>query len=374
MPLFLLVYLAYVSIALPDNVGGITWPFVRLDLRQPIEALGVVVPFGVAGYVVSSSSAASLLARAGAGWVLALSTALSAGALTVYALAGAFWVVLLAVLLGGLASGAIDSALNVYAARHFRARHMSWMHACYCLGAAAGPAAATVLLADGRSWRWPYVVLAASQMLLAVTFAGTARRWGPPATASTRPERPPWPPPRVLWPSLTAFALQSGIEAGTGIWAYVYLTTSRGLAGGPAALTVSAFWAAMFAGRVVVGQWGERVGTRRLLRLGAWGMPAGAAFVVIPGPGWTASLGVVVIGFAAAPMFPLLTLTTSERVGETHADRTIGLQMAASSAAGAVLPGAVAATLISLYGVAVIGPFLAVLTVAMCLIHRRLRD
>ncbi|MFI9596040.1 MFS transporter [Nonomuraea sp. NPDC052265] len=373
MPLFFLAYVAYVSIALPDNVGGITWPLVRLDLGQPIEALGVVVPFGVAGYVVSSSSTAFLLARTGVGWLLALSAALSAGALAVYALAQAFWVVLFAVFLGGLASGAIDAALNAYAVRHFGARRISWMHACFCVGAAAGPVAATGLLADGRSWRWVYAGLAALQALLAVTFAGSAKRWIPSSTpAPAHRAKRPRSGPRTLWPSLAAFALQSGIEAGTGIWAYVHLTAGRGMPDGPAGLTVAGFWGAMFVGRIVVGHGTKQGGTRRSLLLGVSGMLLGAVLVAVPGPAWPAAAGVVVIGLAAAPMFPLLTLTTSERVGEAAAERVIGLQMATSSAAGAVLPGAVAGALVGAFGVGVIGGFLVVLAGAMCLLYRRL--
>jgi MFS family permease len=93
---------------------------------------------------------------------------------------------------------------------------------------------------------------------------------------------------------------------------------------------------------------------------------------MVPGPAWTASLGVVVLGLSAAPVFPLLTLTTSERVGAANADRTIGLQMAASSAAGAVLPGAVVGMLVTVFGPAVIGPFLVLLAGAMCLLDGRL--
>ncbi|MEU1725829.1 MFS transporter [Nonomuraea sp. NPDC005692] len=372
MPLFFLAYVAYVSIALPDNVGGITWPSVRLDLGQPVEALGLVVPFGVAGYVASSSATAFLLARTGVGGLLALSAALSGAALAAYGAARAFWVVLLAVFLGGLASGAIDTALNAYAVRHFGARRISWMHAGFCLGAAAGPGAATWLLADGRSWRWVYAGLAALQVALAVTFAVSAKRWIPPATPARTHRTRPRPGARALWPSLAAFTLQSGVEAGTAIWAYVHLTAGRGMPDGPAGLTVSAFWGAMFAGRIVVGHGTRRGGTRRFLSLGAWGMFVGALLLAVPGPGWLASAGVVLIGLAAAPMFPLLTLTTSERVGEAATERVIGLQMATSAAAGAVLPGAGAGALVGVFGVGVIGVFLVVLAGGMCLLRGRL--
>ena len=67
-------------------------------------------------------------------------------------------------------------------------------------------------------------------------------------------------------------------------------------------------------------------------------MAAGALLVALPGPGWLAVTGLGIIGFAAAPVFPLLTLTTAERVGAAHADRAIGLQIAGAGLGGALVP------------------------------------
>jgi MFS family permease len=369
----LLAYLAYISLALPDNVGGVAWPSIRLDVDQPLGALGIIVPFGVTGYVVSSSATGFLLARRGVGWLLTWSTALSAAGLAMLGLADAFWVVLACVFLAGLTSGAIDTALNAYAASRFSARHITWMHAFYCVGAMAGPAAFVVLLSAGVSWRWAYAGLAVAQGLLAVAFGLTAKRWthAPADRERQKGERPSL---RVLWPSLATYGLQSGVESGTGIWAFVYLTDGRGMAAGPAGLTVSAFWAMMLAGRIAVGHWADPVGPRRMLAIGVAGMLAGAALAAAPGPAWLASVGIAVVGFAAAPMFPLLTLTTAGRVGRDHADRVIGLQFATSSAAGAVIPGATIGLLVAAFGPRVVGPFLALLAVGLCLVYWRLRS
>ena len=47
------------------------------------------------------------------------------------------WVVAAAFVLGGTAFGLIDSGLNAFAAGHFDAREINWMHASYGLGAVA---------------------------------------------------------------------------------------------------------------------------------------------------------------------------------------------------------------------------------------------
>lgn len=369
--LLLLAYLAYISISMPDNVGGVAWPSVRLDVDQPLGALGLFVPFGVTGYVLSASATGFLLARMSVGWLLTWMTALSAAGLAVYAMAGHFWILLVCAFVSGITSGAVDSALNAHAARRFSARHITWMHAFFCLGAMLGPALFVVLLSAGVTWRWTYAGLAVMQGLLAIAFGLTVKRW---ADAAPEPRRSgPLPSARVLWPSLATYALQCGFESGTAIWAFVYLTEGRGMAAQPAGLTVSAFWAMMLIGRIAMGHWADRVGPTRLLTFGVAGMLFGAVLLAVPGPAWWAAVGVAVIGFAAAPMFPLLTLTTKDRVGAEHADRVIGLQFATAGAAGAVIPGATIGLLVSGFGPAAIGPFLAGLSALLCLVFWRLR-
>ena len=90
----------------------------------------------------------------------------------------------------------------------------------------------------------------------------------------------------------------------------------------------------MVVGRVAQGLVAERLGSRPVLHASLLGMAAGSALVAAPGPGWLAVGGLVVVGFAAAPVFPLLTLTTVDRVGAEHADRAIGMQMAAAGLGG----------------------------------------
>ncbi|MFC7550399.1 hypothetical protein [Plantactinospora sp. GCM10030261] len=98
------------------------------------------------------------------------------------------------------------------------------------------------------------------------------------------------------------------------------------------------------------------------------GMAAGAAVVAVPGPGWLAAVGMAVIGFAAAPVFPLITLTTRDRVGAGHADRTIGVQIGAAGLGGALLPAGIG-VLLGRYGPEALGPLLTVLSLLMCVFY-----
>jgi MFS family permease len=356
-----LAFLAFFAIALPDGVLGVSWPSMRLDLNVPLGALGIMLPFGVVGSILSSSATGFVLGRIGIGWLLAVSTALAGTALFIQSLATAFWVVVAASCLFGAGSGAIDTGLNAHVARRFKARQITWLHACYGLGAASGPLIVAGSAGLGLSWRWAFAAVAAAQGGLALAFALTAQGW----TDRTAP--PPQPArqavrsvPRMALPGIALFAVHNGLEATTSLWAFVYLTGARGLRATTAALVVSGYWLALLLGRVMLGPVADRTGVRPVLLTCLGGIVVGAALLFLPGPAATA--GVLTLGLAVAPVFPLLTLTTKDRVGEAHADRVIGLQVAAGAAGATAFP-AVIGVAIGRVGAGILAPCLVLLAI-----------
>jgi fucose permease len=370
MPSFLLACLAFLGISMPDGLLGVAWPSMRVDLRVPIGALSILLPLEVAFSMLSSASTGVLLARVGLGRLLALSMAATGLALFGQALAPAFWLVLLAGVLYAIGNGAIDTGLNAHAARRFTARQITWMHAVYGLGAASGPLLFAAMAGGGLSWRWTFGVVAGLQVLLAVAFAATARAWETPAPdgavapggavdpAPDRGTRSGLRIPAVVLPGAVLFALQTGVESATALWAFVFLTEARGVAFELAAATASGYWAALLVGRLVLGPVADRTGPRPVQLAGLAGMAGGAVLLLLPGA--VAVAGIVLIGLSAAPMYPLLTLTTKDRVGAELADRAIGVQSAASSLGSASLP-ALIGLLIGPLGAGVIGPCVLVL-------------
>ena len=303
----------------------------------------------------------------------------------------------------GLGFGSLDTALNVHAARHFGARDINWMHASYGLGATAGPLLVTILLADGLGWRRVYGIMALVLAVLACVLTLTRRHWQPPTAAQAAaaqaaaaqaaaaqaavlqavaqetaarqaPARPAAARPAAARPAergrpraaaylgvLTFAAVETGIESAAGIWGYLFLTAGRGLPDEAAGVAVSAYWAMMFAGRVVLGPIAERLGPARVLAAAIAGVPVGAALMTVPGPGLLAVAGLMTLGLAAAPVFPLLTLTTGQRAG---ASQLVSLQVAASAVGGAALPAGLGLA-IGAAGAWVLAPALLVLGLAM---------
>jgi fucose permease len=173
----------------------------------------------------------------------------------------------------------------------------------------------------------------------------------------------------AVWFGAATFAVYVAVEVAAGLWAFLLLTTGRGMTPAAAGFCVSVYWGSLFLGRVAQGLLAERLGTRPVLLGGMVGMAVGSGLVAVPGPAWLAVTGLAVLGFAAAPVFPLLTLTTAERVGRRHADRAIGVQIAAAGLGGALIPSGFG-VLIGRASVEALGPALLVASLVMLALHR----
>jgi fucose permease len=362
VPALFLSCLAYLSVALPGSTLGLLWPSMRLSFGVPVGALGILLIPGITASVIASAVTGRL--RLPIGPLAAASTLLIALALAGEAAAPSLWVMAVGTVLFGIGFGALDTALNAHAARHFGAREINWMHASYGLGATMGPLLVTAMLSAGWGWRRTFAVMALVPGVLGGVLALARRGWTGSTPAASRPASPPVSTAAVVR-ALTFAAVETGIESGAGIWGYLFLTAGRGLPATVAGLAVSAYWAMMCAGRVVLGPVAERLGPARVLAAAVVGVPLGAALMALPisgptsgpGPGAVAVAGLMVLGLAAAPIFPLLTLTT----GTT---RMVSLQVAASAAGNAVLPAGLGLA-IGAAGARVLGPSLLVLSLAM---------
>lgn len=340
-----------------------------------------MLAFGVTASVISSTATGRILSRVPVGSVVAGGIMLAL-ALAVEALTPSLWVFAGGTVLFGLGFGSVDSALNAHAASHFGARDINWMHASYGLGAIIGPLLVASLLSDGISWRSAYGGMAAAQAALALVFALTRRAWHahprPAAASMARPDElsskpvgeiaPRKPSAAMLLSALAFAAVDTGIESNAGIWGYVFLTAGRDLSHLAAGMAVSAYWATMFAGRAVLGPVAGHVGAARVLGWAVAGVTLGAAVMAVPGPGFLAITGMMIVGLAAAPIFPLLTLTTAQRTGAAGAagtTQTVSLQVAASAIGSAALPAAMGLA-IGAFGARALAPSLLVLGLAMC--------
>ena len=378
MSVFLLSCLTYLGVALPGSTLGMLWPSMRLSIHEPVGALGIILVAGVAASVASSTITGRILSRVPVGSLLAAGAALVAAALAAEAAAPALWLIVIGSAVFSTGFGMINSSLNAYAATRFGPRDINWMHASYGLGATLGPLLVTALLGSGSSWRLTLAALATVPAVIALILTAGRRGWAPPAGG--RGDRPPRTPDeqvtaplprprrRRVAAGMVFTAVETGVESAAGIWGYVFLTSGRGLPATVAGAAVSAYWAMMFAGRVLLGPVAERTGASRVLAAAVAGVPAGAVLMTVPAPGFVAIAGMMLLGLAAAPVFPLLTLTTADRVGAPGATAVVSLQVAASAVGSVALPSGVGLA-IGASGAGVLGPALLACGLAMCSVY-----
>lgn len=342
--LIALAYVGFVSLGLPDAVIGVAWPSVRdsFGLRQ--SAVGLVFVASGFGYFLSSVFSGRLTHALGIGTLLAASTGLVAAAMFGFAAAPAWALFVGCAVLHGLGSGAIDAGLNSYAAHHLSARHMNWLHACYCFGAMLGPLLMTAVITSGRPYAAGYAAVGGVMLVLSAVFVATRPRWGG-ASAAGHADGPragmrdAARHPAVLL-SMAVFFLYTGLEVALSQWAFTVLTESRGVAAGTAGVAVGVYWASIGIGRVVFGVVADRVGIDRLLRCCLLAAAAGAGLFAAPLPAGAAFAGLVLAGFGLAPVYPCLMTRTPQRLGTAISAHAVGFQVGAAMIGAAAVPGA----------------------------------
>ncbi|HEX2978703.1 MAG TPA: MFS transporter [Anaerolineaceae bacterium] len=348
--LIVLAYLAFISLGLPDGLLGVAWPSIRGQFSLPLDALGPILFASTAGYLTSSFFSGKVIARLGVGGALAASCAITGLGLIGYTLTPTWGFIILFSVFAGLGGGAIDAGLNTFIAANYSEGFMQWLHACFGVGVTLGPLIMTTGLQRFESWRLGYIIVGSAQLLLAVCFTLTRSRWAvkQPVNTSEPPTRitdhqTPIPSslrqPRV-WLSIALFFLYTGVEVTFGHWGYTLLTESRHIAPQVAGLWAGGYWGWFTAGRVLAGLYTKKINGATLLYLSLIGALAGTCLLW-----WNISetlslMGIAVIGFSIAPIFPGLVSGTSVRVGEAHAANTIGFQISAAGLGGALISGA----------------------------------
>jgi fucose permease len=343
-----IVYLAFISLGLPDGILGVAWPAIRADMGEPLAAVGIITMTMTICAATSSFFAGTVVKRVGTGGVVAASCLMTALALLGFSVAPAFgWLVLLAVPLG-VGAGAVDASLNHFVAAHYASRHMNWLHGFWGIGATAGPLIMGWALASRSGWTLGASTIGLMQLALAVMLLATLSLWSrenatpPPneahadASAAMKPTSP-----LAQWLAPTTFLFYVAAEMGTGLWAASILATDRGMPLAQAGVWVSLYFGSITAGRFGVGLIADRLGNRRLVRLGVAIAACGAALFAAYGlVGPWASAGLILMGLGCAPVFPSLMHETARRFPDDVARAVIGRQMMFSYAGGSVIPAA----------------------------------
>ncbi len=346
--LLLIIYLAFISLGLPDSILGAAWPVMQPDLNVPIEMAGLLFMTIAGGTIISSLVSGRLLKRFGTGKVAAVSTLMTALALSGFFLAPSIiWLFVCAVPLG-LGAGAIDAGLNAYVATHYHAHHMSWLHSFWGVGATLGPVIMAQFIIGDPAWREGYLMIAGIQFILVLILFLTLPLWGKVKAkpfAEKEPEKVEKKTENVrpikikgVKLALTAFFFYCGVEALVGLWGASFLVNMKDLPAATAAQWVSFYYAGITAGRFISGFVTFRLNNKTMIRSGQAIALSGAVLLVLPLPIYFSLAGFILVGLGLAPIFPSMLHETPARFGREHSQTIMGYQMAIAYTGSTLLP------------------------------------
>lgn len=339
-----IIYVAFISLGLPDALLGSAWPTMHLDLQAPVSYAGILSMIITSGTIVSSMFSDKLTRKLGTGKVTAFSVALTAAALFGFSVAPNFWVLCICAIPYGLGAGAVDATLNNYIALHYEARHMSWLHCFWGVGASLGPYIMGACLTGGLHWSSGYRIVSILQIVLTFGLFMSLPLWKGNGAAGEDGKQPEelgfgqllkLPGAKA---GLLAFFCYCALENTAGLWASSYMVMNRGVSETVAASWASLYYLGITAGRFVCGFVTMKMDDRAMVRLGQVIAALGIVLLCLPFGNACMCVGLVMIGVGCAPIFPSLLHETPENFGAERSQSIMGLQMACAYMGTTLMP------------------------------------
>lgn len=344
--LLVIIYIAFVSLGLPDSLLGSAWPTMYRELSVPVSYAGGLSMIIAVGTVISSLQSDRLTKKFGTGKVTAVSVLLTAAALFGFSISHTYAALCLWAVPYGLGAGSVDASLNNYVALHYASRHMSWLHCMWGIGASLGPYIMGYALTGGQSWNMGYRYIAILQIALTAILIFSLPLWEKQATdgeGQTSEQRKPLSLSQIIKipgakEVMISFFCYCALEQTTGLWASSYLVLHRELSAETAAGYASLFFIGITAGRAVSGFLTMKWNDTQMIRLGQGIILSGIVLLFLPFKSVSAFWGLILVGLGCAPVYPSIIHSTPEHFGTDKSQAMIGVQMASAYVGTCIMP------------------------------------
>ena len=378
--LLVIIYLAFISLGLPDALLGAAWPSMYPQFDVPVSYAGIISMIIALGTVVSSLQSDRLTKKLGTGKVTALSVLMTAMALFGFATSHSFGMLCLWAIPYGLGAGSVDASLNNYVALHYESRHMSWLHCMWGVGASAGPYIMGYVLTAGWGWNSGYHIIAVLQIVLTAILLCSLPLWkqrpaevlqdGKVQNVKALSIR------EVLQLAgareiLVCFFCYCALEQTTGLWASSYLTLHKGVSADTAASFASMFYLGITVGRALSGFLTMKLNDVQMIRLGEVIIGIGVLVMLLPFGQSLSLTGLILIGLGCAPVYPCVIHSTPAHFGADKSQAIIGIQMACAYVGTCLMPP-VFGLIANHITVALLPVYLLIILVLMVIMHELL--
>lgn len=378
--LLAIIYLAFISLGLPDALLGAAWPSMYPQFDVPVSYAGIISMIIALGTVISSLQSDRLTKKLGTGKVTALSVLMTAMALFGFATSHSFGMLCLWAIPYGLGAGSVDASLNNYVALHYESRHMSWLHCMWGIGASAGPYIMGYALTAGWGWNSGYHIIAVLQIVLTAILLCSLPLWkqrpaevlqdGKVQNIKALSVR------EVLQLAgareiLVCFFCYCALEQTTGLWASSYLTLHKGVSADTAASFASMFYLGITVGRALSGFLTMKLNDVQMIRLGEVIIGIGVLVMLLPFGQSLSLTGLILIGLGCAPVYPCVIHSTPAHFGADKSQAIIGIQMACAYVGTCLMPP-VFGLIANHITVALLPVYLLIILVLMVIMHELL--
>ena len=345
--LLAVLYLAFISLGLPDSMLGSAWPTMHIDFDVPISYAGIVSAIIALGTVVSSLMSDRITKKLGASKTTVISVLMTALSLLGFAFSTKFWMLCVLSIPYGLGAGSVDAALNNYVSLHFKSKHMSWLHCMWGVGSAIGPAImGAVLTKTGDRWDVGYLIASIIQGVICLIIFISLPIWKK-KIKDEENEAPENSRPLKLKEIfkikgvkavMVTFFCYCALEVTVSLWASSYLNVYRRIEANTAALWGSLYVLGITAGRAVSGFITMKLNDTQMTRLGEGIMVVGAIMIALPFHNVLPLIGLILLGIGSAPVYPCIIHSTPERFGRDKSQAIIGVQMASAYTGTCLMP------------------------------------
>lgn len=341
--LIAVIYLAFISLGLPDSLLGSAWPTMQTVFHVPSSYAGYVSMMISFMTIISALAGPKLIKKFSTKWIVIVSIFLTVAGLIGFSFTTRYWMLFLFAVPYGLGAGSVDASLNHYVANHYSSSVMNFLHCFYGLGAIISPNLMALALKYAR-WNEGYRWTAYIQIAILLVCILSLPLWRNNEKEAQETEESAGitealKAPGVILTLIAFFSYCAG-EATCFLWTSSYFAgTRQGMSEELIAAFGSLIFGGLMLGRLISGFISNRLGDRLLIRIGIAMELAGILLIALPFKGYIfAAAGFLIAGTGMGPVYPAIQHMAPDNFGKKYSAAVIGLQMASAYLGSTFMP------------------------------------
>ena len=342
--LLAVIYLIFISLGLPDSLLGSGWPKMQAVFSVPSSYAGYVSMTISFMTIISALLSPRMIKHFHTKWITIVSIGLTIAGLLGFSMCSEYWMLFIFAVPYGLGAGAIDASVNHYVANNYSGSVMNFLHCFYGVGAVISPYIMALALKYAR-WNEGYSWTSYIQMFILFVCIISLPLWKTNGKEEEEDHsdsvgiKEALKVPAVIFTLIAFYAYCAG-EATCFLWTPSYFAgTKSGLSAETIASFGSLIFGGLMLGRLISGFISNKLGDRRLIRIGIFVELLGIIMVFLPIDNYmVTAAGFVVIGTGMGPVYPAIQHMAPANFGKKYSAAVIGLQMAAAYVGSTFMP------------------------------------